>query len=179
MLDTVTFSGAGRPWPAPGAFMVREVCPLAGVLRTLYGLVMACWLGAMAYFSAILTPTLLRAFPDRFGEIVAALFPGYFGLGEVLAGIAVLAAASEWLLFRRSAARTGVGWRVLVAALALAAVTYNAEILLPQAHAARGTADFHRLHGLSMTLNLVAAVLALIGAVITLARTGPADPRRS
>lgn len=140
---------------------------MAGILRMLYGLLMAGWVGVIGYFSAVLTPTLIRVFPEQFGEIVAALFPRYFGLGEILAAAAVLAAAAEWLLIRERPGRKDALWRLLVAAAALAVVAYNREILLPQAHAARGTEAFGRLHGLSMTLNLVAAVLALFGAVLS------------
>ncbi|HEY8395134.1 MAG TPA: DUF4149 domain-containing protein, partial [Thermaerobacter sp.] len=89
------------------------------VLRTLYGVLMAVWVGAMAYFSALLTPTLMRVFPERFGEIVAALFPGYFRLGEILAGAAVLAAVAEWRAVGGAAERKGALWRLLIAAVAL------------------------------------------------------------
>ncbi|HEY8487963.1 MAG TPA: DUF4149 domain-containing protein, partial [Thermaerobacter sp.] len=49
--------------------------------RNLYVLLMAAWFGIMGYYTGILTPTLTRAFPEDFGTIVAALFPGYFRLG--------------------------------------------------------------------------------------------------
>lgn len=142
------------------------------VLRTLYGVLMAVWVGAMAYFSALLTPTLMRVFPERFGEIVAALFPGYFRLGEILAGAAVLAAVAEWRAVGGAPERKGALWRLLIAAVALGVVAYNREILLSQAHAARGTDAFWRLHGLSMALNVVAAVLALAGSVISYSGEG-------
>ena len=140
---------------------------MAGFLRALYGLLMAVWVGVMGYFSAVLTPTLIRVFPAQFGEIVAALFPAYFRLGEVLAGAATLLALGEWLLGSGDRERSGSRWRLVVAIIALGVVAYNGEILLPQAHAARGTEAFGRLHGLSMALNLVAAVLALAGAVLS------------
>jgi len=141
-------------------------------MRTLYGLVMAVWVGVMGYFGAVLTPTLFRVFPEQFGEIVAALFPTYFRLGEVLAGAAALLALAEWLVARRSPAGGGARWRLIVAVAALAIAVYNREILLPQAHAVRGTEVFGRLHGLSLALNLADAVLAIAGALIAHAGAG-------
>lgn len=145
---------------------------MPGILRTLYGLVMAVWVGVMGYFGAVLTPTLFRVFPEQFGEIVAALFPTYFRLGEILAGAAAALALAEWLLGRRDPAGSGARWRLIVAVAALALAVYNREILLPQAHTARGTEAFGRLHGISLALNLVDAALALVGALIAHAGAG-------
>lgn len=143
---------------------------MIAILAVAYRLLMAVWVGIIVYFTAVLTPTVNRAFPEQFGEIVAALFPGYFRLGEVLAAAALLLALGQWLATRsgtHGGERGGIRWRLLLAAAALALVAYNREILLPQAHVApRGTELFSRLHGLSMAVNVVTALLALVGAVL-------------
>ncbi|HEY8552024.1 MAG TPA: DUF4149 domain-containing protein [Thermaerobacter sp.] len=197
--------------------------------RNLYVLLMAAWFGIMGYYTGILTPTLTRAFPAEFGRIVAALFPGYFRLGEMLALGATLAALLEFRSSRvgssppasslgrtgpeagtatgaaaggatsaaaggaSSPGRTGAGeapagsiprpaagggWRVALAAAALVLVAVNRELVLPAAHAARGTEAFGALHGLSMGINLLTALLALWGAASGLRASTVAHGRR-
>ncbi|GAB6877131.1 DUF4149 domain-containing protein [Thermaerobacter litoralis] len=148
--------------------------------RNLYVLLMAAWFGIMGYYTGILTPTLTRAFPEDFGTIVAALFPGYFRLGEILALAAVVAALVESRGRRAGTGRggaPGAGGRLAVGLAALALVVVNREVVLPMAHAARGTGSFGALHGLSMGLNLLTALLALLGAVSGLVAPAAAPPR--
>lgn len=196
---------------------------MATAWRNLYVLLMAAWFGIMGYYTGILTPTLTRAFPAEFGRIVAALFPGYFRLGEVLALAATLAALLE-LRSRRTGATppppsrggtgprerpsggraasgpaagpeaaeapdpgapaapirprlSGTGRRLALAVAALVLVTVNRELVLPAAHAARGTDAFGALHGLSMGINLLTGLLALAGVASGLwAPAAPAGP---
>ena len=151
--------------PTPAARREMPVVPLLGAL---YRFCMTFWLGVMVYFTAVLTPTIGHVLPQQFGQVVAALFPGYFRLGEVLAAAAFLLALGQWAAARPGSVDDGRGriwWRLALAAVALLLVAYNREILLPQAHGApRGTELFSRLHVLSMALNVATALLALVGA---------------
>ncbi|EKP95035.1 DUF4149 domain-containing protein [Thermaerobacter subterraneus] len=139
---------------------------MARAWRNLYVFLMVAWFGVMVYYTFILTPTLTRAFPGDFGTIVATLFPGYFRLGEVLGLVAALAAWMEFRSQRRQPGgpdAPGAGWRLAAGLMALALVIVNREAVLPAAHAARGTAAFGPLHGISMAVNLATAALALFG----------------
>lgn len=149
--------------------------------RNLYVLLMAAWFGIMGYYTGILTPTLTRAFPADFGTIVAALFPGYFRMGEVLAFAATLAALMEYRGYRAGAARNsapGAGWRLAIGLAALALVAANRELVLPAAHAARGTEAFGAVHGISMGINLLTALLALLGTASGLLAAAATEGRR-
>lgn len=142
--------------PEPiGLRNARAVCALALTL----------WIGAVVHFAVAITPAIFSGFPDRGGEIVETLFPGYFQFGLVTAGLALLAAlwgwlAAGWLRTQRES------WRVLWALLTLALVAANAYALRPTVHAA-SAGEFGFWHGLSMAANAVAAVTALAGAAVS------------
>ena len=57
----------------------------------IYHLVLALWIGGIAVFTFIITPTIFRSFgKDRAGEIVGRLFPGYYLYNLVIAAVALV-----------------------------------------------------------------------------------------
>ena len=61
-----------------------------------YRLAIACWLGGVAMFTTVLTPTIFKAFPrDVAGGIVGVLVPGYFRWGMVCGALALLSVRAQ------------------------------------------------------------------------------------
>lgn len=130
-------------------------------LSMLYRLLITFWVGGAALFTFVLTPTLFKTFDrDLVGNIVGALFPGYFKWGLVC-GVFALAC----LLFTRSR-QWVVSSAIVVAMLAITSLqAYSIEpraaaikkeipsfVTTPADHPARQA--FRRLHGWSAASNL-------------------------
>lgn len=121
------------------------------VLDLLACLVAAASLGAMSFFSAVVAPNVFRTIPAAdAGAFLRALFPHYF----VLNGIAALVAAALTREVVPAAVFAGGGIAMLLVRL----------LLIPRINAARDSmrpgdtkaaAAFHRLHGLSVAVNLL------------------------
>lgn len=130
-------------------------------LAVLYRLALAFWVGGVALFTFVLTPTLFRTQPrDLAGKIVGVLFPGYFRWGLACGAVALIC-----LLFQRG--RNFVP-ALLLLILMLAATSYQALIIEPKAAALKQEIgsfettpkdhplrrEFSRLHGISAACNL-------------------------
>ena len=139
-------------------------------------LALALWVGGMSVFSFLVTPVIFRTQPrESAGRIVGAIFPFYFRFCLVVAFVALVARAAAGMAF--SGARQLAGTTIIVFCLAI--LSYHTYGLAPRMAAVRETIhsrdaipeedparrEFSRLHGFSMTLNLV--VLAA-GAVLIL-----------
>jgi hypothetical protein len=132
----------------------------------LSALLCAASLGAMIFFSSIVAPSVFQTLPPHHaGAFLRALFPRYFLINGMVAGIAAILAA-------RSLEST----LLLAAAAAMVGVTY---FLIPQINAARdrvtaGDASakprFDALHRLSVIIN-VAEMAVLIGVITLLLRS--------
>jgi len=58
---------------------------------SLYNIILALWVGGMALFTFIVTPTIFRSFDrDTAGGIVGKLFPGYFVYNLVASALAMV-----------------------------------------------------------------------------------------
>lgn len=126
---------------------------LEPVLVSLLCVSVALWVGAAAFFSGGVLPTLfLNLETSEAGRIAALLFPAYFRAG-LAAGVV---ATSVSLILARGAGRP---WKVV--ALVLAAMTlcqaWSTLVLHPEMAAIRGVdasiARFQELHRLSVRLN--------------------------
>lgn len=138
--------------------------------RALYGLAMGTWFGVMLHFTALLTPVLSRRLPAEFPRITEVIFPPYLRAGEALAALALLAALAERAA-RTVPSRRWAGARLALALAALALALGHAEVVHPAVRAARGTAGFGALHGLSLALNGLSALAALAGTLLAHAGT--------
>lgn len=146
------------------------------IASAVYRLALALWVGGMSVFTFVVTPVIFRTQTrEAAGKFVGAVFPVYFRLCLAAAVVALVAraVAGEAL----SGARQLAGTALIV--LSLAIVSYHTFGLAPRMHEVRETIatrepapvedparrEFSRLHGISMTLNLV--VIAA-GAVLIL-----------
>jgi hypothetical protein len=131
------------------------------LLAALCRLALAFWVGGIALFTFVLTPTLFRTQPrDLAGKIVGVLFPGYFRWGLACGAVALIC-----LLLQRG--RNFVPALVLLV-LMLAATSFQALVIEPKAAALKEEIgsfettprdhplrrEFSRLHGISAACNL-------------------------
>jgi hypothetical protein len=145
-----------------------------------YNLILALWVGGIAVFTFIITPTIFRSFSrDLAGEIVGKVFPGYFLYNLVVAAFALI------MFFLLAVDQTSTAAR-LSRFLATIALFINAYIVfklhpdtvrvkqqiisfereLPDSPARK---QFSRLHAVSASLNLL-----LLADGIALLMLGPA-----
>ena len=134
---------------------------MIGLVRFLYLLALGLWIGEIVVFSFVVAPAVFRTLgPTGGGDVIAAIFSGYYGLGLVL---------------RRASSRAG-WWTaaVVVVALGLAATLWAGTVLHPRARQLRAAmhaagedspaaAEFRRLHDRAVALNGAALVAGLVG----------------
>jgi uncharacterized membrane protein len=140
-------------------------------VRFAFLLALAVWIGAVVCFSFIVAPALFRVLDaPRAGEVVGAIFPGYYAVGGAAAAVAVVAG----LVLRARAAAPGWGSAAVAAvAVGLAVTAWAGAVVHPRAQrlrveaAAAGIAAgeheaFRRAHRHAVALN-AAALLAGLG----------------
>ena len=133
---------------------------------SLYDLVLALWVGGIAFFTFIITPLIFKSFGrDSAGEIVGKLFPGYFLYNLALSAVTLV------LFFLVAGGQTGPAYSVSLF-LVTTALLINAYILFtlyPEVRRVKeevasfekdaadspGRRKFSRLHAVSAVLNLV------------------------
>ena len=145
---------------------------MIGLLRFGYLLALGLWIGEIATFSFLVAPAVFRSLgASGAGDVVAAIFPGYYRLG----GVAAATAVALGLVLARTASRPA-WWAGAVAALAvgLAATLWAGAVVHPEARRLRiamqatgdaspEAAEFRRLHGRAVALNGTALVAGLVG----------------
>lgn len=146
------------------------------IASAIYRLALALWVGGMSVFSFVVTPVIFRTQTrGDAGKIVRAIFPVYFRFCLVVVAISLVARAVAGTAF--AGMRQLAGTALIIMSLAL--VSYHTFGLAPRMETIRETVvslektpeedparqEFSRLHGLSITLNLV--VIAC-GAVLIL-----------
>ncbi|HYB91086.1 MAG TPA: DUF4149 domain-containing protein [Candidatus Binataceae bacterium] len=135
-----------------------------------YLLSIACWLGAIVFFSFFTAPAIFQELPvAEAGKVIGAIFPRYYALGYAAGIVAVLLAAYF------TAMREARGWWggcALTLAVALGITLYAGGVLLPRVAQIRSVteqqnpdaerkAEFDRLHHLSVVLNGMVLMLNL------------------
>ena len=119
------------------------------------------WIGAMAFFAAVVAPTVFGTLElVEAGRMIRRVFPKYYLFGLVCMTVALLASLAR------------PNWWTVAFALLLGITAYARQILMPRINTARDTMlekheehspAFTRLHKLSVQLNalemLVCAVL--------------------
>jgi len=143
------------------------------VASAIYRLALALWVGGMSVFTFVVTPVIFRTQTrDSAGKIVGALFPVYFRFCLVVTAAALVARAASGRAF--TGARQLAGTFLIVFCLAI--VSYHTFGVAPRMAEVRETIvsmettpeenparrEFSRLHGLSMTLNLVVIVFGVV-----------------
>ena len=122
-------------------------------------------LGAMLFFSAIVAPTTFAALPsENAGAFLRALFPKYFLINGVVAGVAgllVLGRIESVILLVCCAAMLGVTfWMIPI-------INTARDRMI--AGAAGAKAEFDWWHRASVVVNLV-EMIGLVGAILLLLR---------
>ena len=145
---------------------------MIGLVRFLYLLALGLWIGEIVVFSFVVAPAVFRTLgPTGGGDVIAAIFSGYYALGAAAAA----AAFGLGLVLRRASSRAG-WWTaaVVVVALGLAATLWAGTVLHPRARQLRAAmhaagedspaaAEFRRLHDRAVALNGAALVAGLVG----------------
>lgn len=148
----------------------------AGWAVSLFVSALGLWMGAAAFFSAVVLPTLFMNLETaEAGSIAALLFPSYFRVGL---GLGVVSTAAAALVGRGGGRR----WLVVVALLAIvtAAQAWSTLVIHPEMALIRGVDSevvrFQSLHQLSVRLNgvvLGVGMLILLGSGTLLRRREP------
>lgn len=140
---------------------------MIGFVRFVYLLALVVWIGEVVFFSFVVAPAVFGVLGAAgAGDVVAAIFPRYYGIGMVASAIAVACA----LLLRRRASPAG-WWVGAAVALALgcAATVVAGTLVYPQAERLRAAVerdvreDFRRTHRLAVALNGAALLAGLVG----------------
>jgi hypothetical protein len=126
------------------------------------------WLAAQLYFLFATTLPIFRHFGvDRAkaGEIVQVLFPHYYAANYLCGVVFIIAMVLASGALKR--ARICIALAI-VALICIFAVQFGIAPRLQELRAAGDTAGFGKLHGISMSVNLIAMVCVLLaGALFT------------
>ena len=136
-----------------------------------YNLAVAFWVGGASIFTFLLTPIIFKVFArDMAGDIVGALFPGYFRWGLICGIISLICqmikkgrfAAFSLLLIVLMLALTAIQAFVLEPRAVELKRSISSFETVPPEHPKR--VQFKKLHGMSMAANIavIAGGIALI-----------------
>jgi len=143
------------------------------IIAVFYRLAIAFWVGGVALFTFVLTPTLFKTQArDLAGKIVGVLFPGYF-----IWGIACGSVALACLLLQRGKHFVPA---LILLVLMLAATSFQALVIEPKAAALKEQIgsfettskddplrqEFGRLHGISAVCNIAVFVGGVVLVVL-------------
>ncbi|MGH7779403.1 MAG: DUF4149 domain-containing protein [Candidatus Binataceae bacterium] len=141
-----------------------------------YLLAIACWLGAIVFFSFFTAPVIFTQLPiAEAGKVVHTIFPRYYALGYI-AGAIALALAIYFTAVREPRLWWGASVAALVLALGL--TFYAGSVVRPRVDAIRGVSEeqnpdparkveFDHLHRLSVYLNGAVLLLNLAALAVT------------
>jgi hypothetical protein len=137
------------------------------MLRLVYALAVATWLGQVVCLSFVVAPAAHRTFDTAEARrFLRPIFPRYYRVGHIC-GFVALAAV---LLGRSGLSQEEFARLTLPVAFAFVAGIVGGEVLLPRLQSGRGADEgFERLHQASAMLNtasLAALALAIAGAVL-------------
>jgi uncharacterized membrane protein len=136
--------------------------------------VIAVWTGSMVFFSFICAPAVFKTFErDKAGDVVGAIFPAYFMLGEISAIVAALTLA---LIGIKTGFTPALKGGLVVITLMGGMAAYSGLINGPQARQVKQeiraesdpakketlTKQFKKLHGVSMAVNVTTIVLSFV-----------------
>ncbi len=150
-------------------------------MKSLPGLTVSLWLGAMGFFAFFVAPAAFATLErEPAGRFVSVIFPRYYLAGAVLGVLALAGCVGRGML------RGWRGWDWLpigLVVLMLALTVYAWAIVLPAAHVAREAmrqagagatsmeaVRFARLHRLSGILNGTVMVAGMVFLVVEVTR---------
>jgi uncharacterized membrane protein len=149
------------------------------ILRFIYLLSIALWIGGMAFFSFIAAPSIFKALPrDEAGRVVNDIFPKYYWQGIICGAIAL---AASVLLGLRERWNILLIVRTIMIGVMVIGILYSVVILQPKIQAVKAQITafeslsptdplrlaFGRLHGRSFSVNAAVLLLGVIVVFIT------------
>ena len=152
---------------------------LSVILRFVYVLSLALWIGSIVFFSFLAAPSIFRVLPrEAAGTVVAAILPKYYWEG-IICG--VLCLATSLVLGVRNRWSVLLIVRVVLLGLMLVAVLYAVVSLQPKIQAVKAQistvaglsptdplhVEFGRLHQRSVGINSAVLLLGIAVVFIT------------
>jgi putative copper export protein len=152
---------------------------LTVVLRFIYLLSIAFWIGGMAFFSFLAAPSIFHVLPrEEAGKVVADIFPKYYWQGIICGAIAL---ATSVVLGVRERWNVLLIVRTVTIVVMLVGVLYAVAILQPKIQAVKAQVtsfeslspadplrlEFGRLHGRSFSVNAAVLLLGVVVVFIT------------
>jgi hypothetical protein len=149
------------------------------VLRFIYLLSIALWIGGMTFFSFLAAPSIFKVLPrEEAGSVVTAIFPKYYWQG-IICGVVALGAS--FALGMRERWNSPLIVRTVLISVMIIGVVYSVVVLQPKIHAAKAQItsfqslsptdplrlEFGRLHGRSFSVNAAVLLLGVIVVFIT------------
>ena len=149
------------------------------VLRFIYLLSIALWLGGMAFFSFVATPSIFKALPrEEAGKVVSDIFPKYYWQGMICGAIALVTSVA---LGMRDRWNMLLIVRTIMIGVMVIGILYAVVILQPKIQAVKAQItsfesltptdplrlEFGRLHGRSFSVNAAVLLLGVIVVFIT------------
>jgi uncharacterized membrane protein len=149
------------------------------ILRFIYLLSVALWIGGMAFFSFLAAPSIFKVLPrEEAGQVVSAIFPKYYWQGIICGAIAL---ATSVALGMRERWNILLIVRTIMIGVMAIGVLYSVVILQPKIQAVKAQTtsfeslsptdplrlEFGRLHGRSFSVNAAVLLLGVIVVFIT------------
>jgi uncharacterized membrane protein len=149
------------------------------VLRFIYLLSIALWIGGMAFFSFLAAPSIFKMLPrEEAGKVVSDIFPKYYWQGLICGAIALVASVA---LGMRERWNILLIVRTIMIGVMVIGILYSVVILQPKIQAVKAQItsfeslaptdplrlEFGRLHGRSFSVNAAVLLLGVIVVFIT------------
>jgi uncharacterized membrane protein len=149
------------------------------ILRFIYLLSVALWIGGMAFFSFLAAPSIFKVLPrENAGRVVSDIFPKYYWQGIICGAIAL---ATSVALGMRERWNILLIVRTIMIGVMVIGVLYSVVILQPKIQAVKAQItsfeslsptdplrlEFGRLHGRSFSVNAAVLLLGVIVVFIT------------
>jgi uncharacterized membrane protein len=152
---------------------------LTVVLRFIYLLSVALWIGGIAFFSFLAAPSIFKVLPrQEAGQVVSDIFPKYYWQGIVCGAIAL---ATSVALGMRERWNILLIVRTITIGVMVIGVLYSVVVLQPKIQAVKAQItsfeslaptdplrlEFGRLHGRSFSVNAAVLLLGVIVVFMT------------
>jgi uncharacterized membrane protein len=149
------------------------------VLRFIYLLSIALWLGGMAFFSFMAAPSIFKVLPrEEAGKVVSDIFPKYYWQGFICGAIALVTSVALGVRDRWNMLLIA---RTIMIGVMVIGILYAVVILQPKIQAVKAQTtsfeslaptdplrlEFGRLHGRSFSVNAAVLLLGVIAIFIT------------
>ena len=149
------------------------------ILRFIYLLSVALWIGGMAFFSFLAAPSIFKVLPrEEAGRVVSDIFPKYYWQGIICGAIAL---ATSVALGMRERWNILLIVRTIMIGVMMIGVLYSVVVLQPKIQAVKAQItsfeslsptdplrlEFGRLHGRSFSVNAAVLLLGVIVVFVT------------